>query len=208
MKKRAISLKIHGLFEENIHKLPIFDICGIDEAGRGCLAGSLFVAGAVLQREIVGVKDSKKLKRAERYKLYEEITNNSTFHIVQWSAQEVDSCGLSHCLRESLRQIYETLNARIYLFDGNTTFGAAGITPAIKGDALFASISAASILAKVSKDREMEALDTLYPVYGFAQNCGYGTHTHREAILRHGYSDVHRKSFVLKKKGGVGVEAI
>ncbi len=200
MKKRINNLKSRGLFEEDLYKLPVSDICGIDEAGRGCLAGSLFVAGVVLQREVIGVRDSKQLKRNERYELYEEITNNSTFHIVQWSAEQVDSCGLSHCLRESLRQIYEALNARIYLFDGNTTFGAAGITPIIKGDALFASISAASILAKVSKDREMEALDTLYPAYGFAQNCGYGTRAHREAILRHGYSDVHRKSFILKNK--------
>lgn len=173
-------------------------ICGIDEAGRGTLAGSLFVAGVILEREISGLKDSKKLSRTTRYKIYDEIAKNSTFHIVASSAEKIDSLGLSRCIADSLLEICDTLYATKYIFDGNSTFGVSNITTLIRGDALLASISAASIIAKVAKDREMEELNKLYPMYGFASHCGYGTRAHIANIVEFGLSPVHRKSFKIK----------
>lgn len=174
-------------------------ICGIDEAGRGTLAGSLFVAGVVLEIEIEGLRDSKKLSKKNRFRLYDEIVQNASFHIVESSAQKVDSLGLGICLKESILEICAQVSADSYIMDGNTPFGVQGVETLIGGDSLLPCISAASILAKASKDREMERLDRLHPEYGFAKHCGYGTKAHLEAILHLGYSPFHRQSFKLKR---------
>lgn len=172
--------------------------CGADEAGRGCIAGSLFVAGAVLLRPINGLGDSKTLSRKKRFAFRDIIQQNARFCVVGFASIEVDSLGLSACLARALRQIREELPAEQYLFDGNTNFGIRDFQPIVKGDATIACISAASILAKCAKDDEMLALHAQYPDYGFDKHCGYGTKAHIAAIAKHGFLSIHRKSFHIK----------
>ena len=132
-------------------------ICGIDEAGRGCLAGPLCVAGCVLQREIAGLADSKKLSEKRREELYAVITKNSRYKIVEISSAQVDEIGLSLCLRSALEQIladFMGFSGQI-IYDGNATFGVRGLQTLVKADAQIAEVSAASILAKVTRDRTM-----------------------------------------------------
>ena len=172
--------------------------CGADEAGRGCIAGSLFVAGVVLLRPISGLGDSKTLSRKKRFALRESIQQNARFCVLGFASAEVDSLGLSMCLARALRQIREELPAEQYLFDGNTNFGLRDFCPVIKGDATIPAISSASILAKCAKDDEMLALHAQYPDYGFDKHCGYGTKAHIAAIAKHGFLPIHRKTFHIK----------
>lgn len=177
-------------------------LCGIDEAGRGPLAGPLVMAGVILNNSITGLNDSKKLSEKKREILFDIILTNSDSKIVRFSAQQIDTLGLSACLKMGLEEIMNSLNAEDYLFDGNSKFGVSGLRTLIKADALIAEVSAASILAKVTRDREMVQLDTLYPHYGFAEHKGYGTCAHVQAIQKHGHCEIHRKSFKLKALQG------
>ena len=176
-----------------MHKL-----CGIDEAGRGPLAGDLVVAGVILTGEVEGLMDSKTLSEKRREELYPIIIENSLHHIVSFSPQEIDNKGLSHCLAEGLESIQEYLKAQIYLFDGNQTFGVLGISTMVKADSKVAEVSAASILAKVTHDRAIIEASKKFPLYGFEKHKGYGTKAHIEAIKEHGYCEVHRRSFKVK----------
>ena len=173
-------------------------LCGIDEAGRGPLAGGLTIAGVILSRPIEGLNDSKKLTEKKRETLFVTICENSTYHIVRFTPIEIDELGLSACLASGLREIMTVFGEADYLYDGNTSFGVSGIRTMVKADATIPEVSAASILAKVSRDREMIALADRYPQYGFEGNKGYGSSAHIEAIRRYGYCDIHRKSFKLK----------
>lgn len=173
-------------------------LCGIDEAGRGPLAGPLVMAGVILHNSIAGLNDSKKLSEKKRDILFDLILANSTFHIVRFTAQHIDNLGLSACLKTGLEEIMDQLNAEDYLFDGNSKFGVSGLRTLVKADALIPEVSAASILAKVTRDREMVQLDAAYPAYGFAEHKGYGTASHVQAIREHGHCEIHRKSFKLK----------
>jgi len=173
-------------------------LCGIDEAGRGPLAGSLVMAGVVLREAIEGLMDSKKLSEKKREALYPLILEKSYSHIVSFSAQEVDEMGISQCLQQGLRRIQEQLRGYHYLFDGNSTFGVEHIETMVKADATIPEVSAASILAKVTRDREMVALAKAYPLYGFEKHKGYGTKAHIEALLRHGRCAIHRHTFRVK----------
>lgn len=172
--------------------------CGIDEAGRGPLAGALYIAGVILHQPIEGLADSKKLTEKKRELLFEQILENSTYHIARFDAKQIDTLGMSACLAQGLRDIIHTLGDADYLYDGNSTFGVTGLKTLVKADATVSEVSAASILAKVSRDREMVALSSLYPQYGFEAHKGYGTASHVEAIRQYGYCDIHRKSFKLK----------
>jgi ribonuclease HII len=174
------------------------NLCGIDEAGRGPLAGPLVMAGVILHNELSGLNDSKKLSERKRESLFDLILENSTFHIVRFDATQIDALGISACLAGGLRDIMQNLGEADYLFDGNSTFGVSGLRTLIKADALIPEVSAASILAKVTRDREMVELAAIYPNYGFAEHKGYGTATHVQAIREYGYCDIHRKSFKLK----------
>ncbi|MDR0746726.1 MAG: ribonuclease HII [Helicobacteraceae bacterium] len=174
-------------------------ICGIDEAGRGTLAGDLAIAGAVLTRKIDGLKDSKKLSRERRAEMFDIIRANSIYHIVLISAAAIDEYGLSQALARGLREIKNAIRADIYIYDGNCAFGVEGITTQIKADNLVEEVSAASILAKVSKDRSLLSLAQNYPQYGFERHQGYGVKAHIEAIKKYGYTPFHRKSFVVKE---------
>ncbi len=173
-------------------------LCGIDEAGRGPLAGDLVMAGVILINPIDGLMDSKKISQKRREELYPKIIKNSRYHIISFSPKEIDEIGLSSCLNRGLESIQESLDADIYLFDGNQTFGVLGITTMVKADTKVAEVSAASILAKVTHDRAIIQASKLYPNYGFERHKGYGTKAHIEAIKKHGYCDIHRRSFKIK----------
>lgn len=173
-------------------------LCGIDEAGRGPLAGPLTIAGVILHQPISGLNDSKKLTEKKREALYERICQNSTYYIARFDAEQIDELGISKCLASGLREIIDALGEADYLYDGNSKFGVSGIRTMVKADATIPEVSAASILAKVTRDREMLELSPLYPKYGFADHKGYGTASHIEAIRLYGHCDIHRKTFKLK----------
>jgi len=173
-------------------------LCGIDEAGRGPIAGSLVMAGVILHKGIKELNDSKKLSEKKREILYPIILENSTYHIVQFSALEVDEMGISKCISSGLRSILSNIKSDDFLFDGNSTFGVEGLRTMIKADASIPEVSAASILAKVTHDREMIEFSKKYPKYLFEKHKGYGTKAHIEAIKAYGYCEIHRKTFKVK----------
>lgn len=173
-------------------------LCGIDEAGRGPLAGPLTIAGVILHNPINGLNDSKKLTEAKREALFDIICQNASYHIARFGAEQIDELGLSACLATGLREIMSALGEADYLYDGNSKFGVSGIRTMVKADATIPEVSAASILAKVTRDREMVGLASRYPQYGFEGHKGYGSASHVEAIRLYGYCEIHRKSFKLK----------
>ena len=179
------------------------NLCGIDEAGRGPLAGPLVVAGVILEKDILGLNDSKVLSEKKREKLFDEIKEKSKYHIVFKSAKEIDDFGISFCLKSSILEIMEQLQefSNNFLMDGNTNFGIQNLQKEIKADAKYKEVSAASILAKVSRDRFMDEISPLYANYNFHKHKGYGTKAHIEAIREFGRSDIHRFSFKLKALG-------
>jgi len=173
-------------------------LCGIDEAGRGPLAGDLVMAGCVLNSSVEGLNDSKKLSAKKRELLFEEIIKNSNFHIVKISPQSIDADGLSLCIKRGLQEIVKNMPDCQYLFDGNSNFGVSGIETMIKADGKVAEVSAASILAKVTHDRDILSVAKKYPEYQFEKHKGYGTALHVEMIKKHGYCKVHRRSYRVK----------
>ena len=179
------------------------NLCGIDEAGRGPLAGPMVVAGVILEKDILGLNDSKVLSEKKREKLFDEIKEKSKYHIVFKSAKEIDDFGISFCLKSSILEIMEQLQefSNNFLMDGNTNFGIQNLQKEIKADAKYVQVSAASILAKVSRDRFMDEISPLYANYNFHKHKGYGTKAHIEAIREFGRSDIHRFSFKLKTLG-------
>ena len=142
-------------------------LCGIDEAGRGPLAGSLVIAGVVLKNPVEGLMDSKKLSEKRREALYPKIIAASEYHIAVFTHTQIDEKGISGCLHDGLEQIKASLSESNYLFDGNSTFGVEGIETMVKADAKVPEVSAASILAKVTRDRVMKDYAMDYPEYGF-----------------------------------------
>ncbi len=179
------------------------NLCGIDEAGRGPLAGPLVVAGVILEKDILGLNDSKVLSEKKREKLFDEIKEKSKYHIVFKSAKEIDDFGISFCLKSSILEIMEKLQefSDNFLMDGNTNFGIENLQKEIKADAKYKEVSAASILAKVSRDIFMDEISPLYANYNLHKHKGYGTKAHIEAIRKFGRSDIHRFSFKLKALG-------
>jgi len=173
-------------------------VCGIDEAGRGPLAGSLVMAGVVLTNNVEGLMDSKKLTAKKREALYPLILKNSEYHIISFSAADVDRIGLSKCLHNGLLSIQKYLQNFNYLFDGNSTFGVKNIITMVKADDKVREVSAASILAKVTRDREIVEMAKKYPEYGFEKNKGYGTKAHIEALVKYDRCEVHRKTFKVR----------
>ncbi|WP_300369077.1 ribonuclease HII [Hydrogenimonas sp.] len=173
-------------------------LCGIDEAGRGPLAGPLVMAGVILYEPIEGLTDSKRLTEKRRERLYEIILKDSAWHIVSFDAETIDEKGISACLIAGLKEIMQRLETDDYLFDGNTTFGLPRLRCQIKADLDVPEVSAASILAKVTRDRVMVDMGKKYPGYGFENHKGYGTKAHVEAIRKNGFSPIHRKSFKIK----------
>ena len=173
-------------------------LCGIDEAGRGPIAGPLVIAGAMLPNPIEGLADSKKLTEKRRELLFEKISESAIFHIVSFSALEVDEMGISACIKSALESIKTHMDTTDFLFDGNTTFGVSGLKTLVKADNQIEEVKAASILAKVTHDRTMNEAAKVFPEYGFDSHKGYGTKAHVEAITKYGYCTLHRRTFKLK----------
>ncbi len=173
-------------------------LCGIDEAGRGSLAGPLAVAGVIFKKDIKGVEDSKKLTKTRREELFDIICKNSYYKIVFTDNKTIDKIGLSKAISDSIEEIISFLNPSHTIMDGNTNFGILGVQAVIKADTKVPQVSAASILAKVSRDRYMIEIDAKYPRYGFKKHKGYGTKAHIETIKEFGRSDLHRSSFFIR----------
>lgn len=175
-------------------------LCGIDEAGRGPCAGIMVVSGVILLKNIEGLRDSKKLSPKRREILANEIKKKSLYKIVKITPRMIDKYGLSYCIKYALEKITSSLNANEYIFDGNLNYGLAHIKTLIKGDDKIDAISAASILAKETRDKVMIKLSTIdkYKIYDFDKHKGYATKKHIDAIRKYGLSNLHRKSYKLK----------
>ncbi len=173
-------------------------LCGIDEAGRGCLAGPLVVAGVILKNTVDGLNDSKKLTPKKREELFNLIVKSAEYKIVFTDNETIDKIGLGLSIKNSIEEIIETLNPNRTIFDGNTTFGVDGLETIIKADESIVEVSAASILAKVSRDRYIVEQSYIYPKYQFQKHKGYGTALHKRLIQEHGYCKLHRRSFKIK----------
>ncbi len=184
-------------------------LCGVDEAGRGPLAGDVYVAAVILKKDAVieGVNDSKKLSEKKREKLFDEIIEKSeAYCIATASVEEIDSINILQATMLAMTRAVKGLGITpdIALIDGNKAPEIDGVKTqaVIKGDATSASIAAASILAKVARDRYMKEIAEKYPQYAFEKHKGYGTKLHNELILEHGPSEVHRKTFLRKLLNG------
>ncbi len=177
-------------------------LCGVDEAGRGPLCGPVGVAAVVLDaaRPIEGIDDSKKLGEAKREALYETITAQTlAYSVVLVPPAEIDRMNISQATLWGMRQAVEGLGLvpNLVLVDGNRLPQLSlPMRAVVKGDATSASIAAASILAKVARDRHMRALDKQYPQYRLAKHKGYGTKEHYALLLEHGIQDFYRQSFL------------
>ena len=189
--------------EEIYNKENVKYICGIDEAGRGPLAGPVVVAYVIMPKDsmIEGVNDSKKVSEKKREKLYEEITNTA----IAWGVgiidqREIDEINILNATKKGLTNSLKELEIKpdLILVDALTNIDTLGIPyrSIIKGDAKSYSIAAASIIAKVTRDRIMRQWDELYPEYGFEKHKGYGTKMHIDAIKEYGPCPLHRKSFI------------
>ncbi|MFK5882387.1 MAG: ribonuclease HII [Sulfurospirillum sp.] len=173
-------------------------LCGIDEAGRGCIAGPLVVAGVVLKEKIKGLADSKQLSEKRRDELFIIIKENADYKIIFCDNEMVDNKGLGYCLGYAIKKIKEHFREYDILMDGNSSFGVDGIKTLVKADAKVPEVSAASILAKVSRDSYMYEIQDKFPNYSFIKHKGYGTALHVQEIKEFGYSSCHRKSFKIK----------
>lgn len=189
-------------------------LIGIDEVGRGPLAGPLTLCACRVKEDFDfsyfdKIRDSKKLSPQKRREWFEKISALRSAGLVSFalshiSAEEIDSTGLSHCIKKAIRNILDDLSASPFeteiRLDGSLfaphefTFQ----TTIIKGDEKEPIISAASIIAKVTRDKMMEDFDREYPLYGFAAHKGYGTAAHLKALRVHGLTPIHRKSFLKK----------
>lgn len=179
-------------------------VCGVDEAGRGPLAGPVYAAAVILPQGLVieGLNDSKKLSEKKRELLYDEITKNAVAWSVAYATEkEIDEYNILQATFLAMKRAVESLEpgADYALIDGNRMplLDIPGET-VIKGDSLSMSIAAASILAKVTRDRLMVDIDKMYPQYQFSKHKGYGTKLHYEMLAEHGVSPIHRRSFLKK----------
>ena len=180
-------------------------ICGVDEAGRGPLAGPVCAAAVVFEEgtEIEGINDSKKLSEKKREALFDVIKEKAlAFGIAFASVEEIEEVNILNATYLAMNRAIEQLGDKVdfALIDGNRipTGIKVDCQTVVKGDAKSLSIAAASILAKVTRDRLLLEYDSKYPEYGFAKHKGYGTAEHMEAIRTYGISEVHRPSFLKK----------
>ena len=191
------------MIESQLLQSGIKNIAGVDEAGRGPCAGPLIIAAVILNdppaKSLGGVKDSKQLSADQRDDLFELIKANSlAYSIIEISVEEIDSLGLHKCNIEGMRRAVQALDTKAdyVLTDGYSIPGLSMPNLAVwKGDQVAITISAASILAKVYRDRIMIELDKKYPMYGLANHKGYITASHTAAIKEFGVLPIHRKSF-------------
>ena len=196
--------------QERIYEMKRFDtdrsgggyLAGVDEAGRGPLAGPVFAAAVVLPCDVIidGINDSKKLSEKKREKLYDEICEKAlSYCIASVDEKEIDEIKILQATFKAMRNAVAGLSIKhdYVLIDGNISPGIECET-VVKGDSKSMSIAAASILAKVSRDRYIVKLSEKYPGYGFEKHKGYGTKAHYEAIEKLGICPIHRKTFLRK----------
>lgn len=188
--------------EKDLYKKGFKNICGIDEAGRGPLAGPVVVAGVIMPKDsmIEGVNDSKKVSEKKREKLYDLIVQEAISYSVAIIGQDIiDEINILNATKQGVTEVVDGLDVKpdLIIVDALTHINTRGIPyePIIKGDAKCYNIAAASILAKVTRDRIMRQWDEIYPQYGFATHKGYGTAKHIEAIKEYGLCPIHRRTF-------------
>ena len=202
--------RVMSLYEiENLYRSRGFTgIAGVDEAGRGPLAGPVYAAAVILAEGtlIKGIDDSKKLSEKRREELFDEITEKAVaYNIFSVDEKRIDEINILNATFEAMNGAVNGLKVKpdFVLIDGNRI---AGMTlpheTVVKGDAKSISIAAASVLAKVSRDRFICEIAKKYPEYGFEKHKGYGTKAHTEAILKYGPCEIHRKTFLKKLLGG------
>jgi ribonuclease HII len=187
-------------------------ICGCDEAGRGPLAGDVYAAAVIFDDDTVieGINDSKKLTEKKREELYDEIIKKAkAYAICTASVEEIEKLNILNCAMLAMKRAVEKLGIKpdLAVIDGNKTPDIDGVQTlaVVKGDGKSQSVAAASILAKVARDRYMNEMDKKYPQYQFAKHKGYGTKLHYQMIDAYGESPIHRPSFLKKyyeKKSG------
>lgn len=188
-------------FEKKYSAMGYHAICGIDEVGRGPLAGPVVACAVILpgDENILYLNDSKQVSRHKREELYDVITQKAVYGIGIASEQRIDEINILQATYEAMRMAISNLavTPNILLNDA-VKIPQVNIqqVPIIKGDTLSASIAAASIVAKVTRDRMMQEYDKIYPGYDFASNVGYGSQKHIEALKRLGPSPIHRRSFI------------
>ena len=188
--------------EKGLYEKGFKNICGIDEAGRGPLAGPVVIAGVIMPQNsmIEGINDSKKVSEKKREKLYDLIIKEAISYSVAIIGQDIiDDINILNATKAGVTEVIDGLNVKpdLIVVDALTNINTRGIPydSIIKGDAKCYNISAASILAKVTRDRIMREWDEIYPQYGFIAHKGYGTARHIEAIKEYGICPIHRKSF-------------
>lgn len=188
--------------EKELHEKGFKNICGIDEAGRGPLAGPVVVAGVIMPEDsiIEGVNDSKKISEKKRELLYYKIIEEAISYSVAIIEQDIiDEINILNATKQGVTSVVKGLDVRpnLIIIDALENIDTNGVPyqSIIKGDAKCYSIAAASIIAKVTRDRIMREWDEVYPQYGFIQHKGYGTAKHIAAIKEYGLTQIHRKSF-------------
>jgi len=202
--KELTRLEMLTRFDEQYYNKGYSLICGIDEAGRGPLAGPVAAGAVILPRgcKILYVNDSKKLSEKRREELSERIKEEAiAFSVAMVDNRRIDEINILQATYEAMRKAVESLKVKpdFLLVDGMAFPGSpVSMEPVVKGDALSFSVAAASILAKVARDRLMRDYDVAYPEYGYAKHKGYGTAAHMEAIRKYGPSPIHRKSFITR----------
>ena len=201
--KEEERLKVLKQHEDELRKKGFKTICGIDEAGRGPLAGPVVVASVIMPEEsfIEGINDSKKISEKKREKLYDQIIEEAiSYGISIIGQEEIDEINVLNATKKGLTDSLKELKVKpdLIIVDALAHIDTLGIPyeSIIKGDAKCYSISAASILAKVTRDRIMREWATIYPQYGFEQHKGYGTAKHISAIKEYGACPIHRKTFI------------
>ncbi len=179
-------------------------ICGVDEAGRGCLCGRVYAAAVILPQDFYcpELDDSKKLSAKKREKLFDVITQNAVSYGIGFAeVEEIEQINILNAAMLAMRRAVDGLELKvdIALIDGNMSRGFSCKTrTVVKGDSISPSIAAASVLAKVSRDRYICRLAKSYPCYGFEKHKGYCTKAHVEAIKKYGPCSIHRPSFLKK----------
>ena len=194
-------------YEHNCRDNGYTVVAGVDEAGRGPLAGPVYAAAVILPNDIIikGINDSKKLSEKKREELFEEITEKAiAYNIFSVDEKRIDEINILNATYEAMNGAVNGLSTApdFVLIDGNRISGMEiPHKTVVKGDSKSISIAAASVLAKVSRDRFICQMAEKYPEYGFEKHKGYGTKAHNEAILKYGPCPIHRRTFLRKLLG-------
>ncbi len=193
--------------ENNLKEKGFKYIAGVDEAGRGPLAGPVYAAAVILPdgAELSGINDSKKLTPKKREELFDKITEIAiSYAIFSVDEKEIDEINILNATHKAMNGAVNTLAQKpdYVIIDGNSIKGMEiAHETVVKGDAKSISIAAASILAKVARDRYIDEMGKVYPEYGFENHKGYGTKAHTDAILKYGVCPIHRRTFLKKLLG-------